>query len=108
MYVNAHTFRNQHTAPAARLRGIARVHVHDFGTSFFRFVSQQLFEIALPSIVCAQGNVMIAGHKGARRIFQLDQTIVINQTTCEHMLKIAVLVGNLAGQHLPRVLHTPK
>ena len=97
MYANAHTFLHKHTAPAARLRGIAPVRGHNFGTSFFRFVSQRLLEIALPSIVCAQGKVMIAGHKGERQILQSDQTIGINQTTCEHMSKIAVLVSTFRG-----------
>ncbi len=95
MSTNTQSFFDHHTAARAHLRGVGGVHGYNSRTSFFRFVRQQVLELAQPRVMGAQGQVMISRHKLEGQVFQGDQPVGVDQFTGHFMPEITALVGDI-------------
>ena len=98
MYTNTQVLLDNHTTARTHLRGVGGVHGHDWRTSIFSFVRQQLLELAQTRVMCAEGQVVVGGHELEREVFQGDQPIGVCQLAGELVPEVAALVGDVLMQ----------
>jgi len=105
MDTNAQIFGHNHTTTRAHLGRVSWGHGNDLGSSFFHFLLKELPEHPQPSVVCAQGEMMIVRHKRKVQILDREQRICVCEVACNLVPEVPALIrdmfvhfGNLKGR----------
>ena len=98
MSTNAQIFARNLSASRAHLRRVGWGYGNDLRASVFDFALQHSPEHSQPRVMCAQGKMVIVGHKAEVQVLDCDQCVGVYELACFLVPEVAALVVDMLVQ----------